>query len=617
MTHHPRLLPVALLAWLGLGCRPAEHAPEPAGPAGAEFAACGVPREGTAGVAPLRSVYVPTRDGVRLAVDVVLPDPPPAGGVPTILVMTRYWRAEEGRPASQLERFWASHGYAVVYGDVRGTGASFGVWPHHRSRDETLDFSDVMDWIVAQPWSNGRIGAWGSSYTANTADWMAERNHPALKAVVSRFPDYDPYADLYFPGGVPNAYMGKTWGASVKQMDLNVPRVGPDGAARGVRPVDQDTDEVLLRAAVAARRAVPDMYESMRHILYKDDAPAAWNGTSMDWWGIHSHAADVGRSGVPIQSWASWTDAGTANGVLHRFMALPNPQNVVIGAWSHGGVTDTDPFQAADVESDPGSDLQFLDDLCFFERFVRGVDNGFTMGRLRYFTMGARRWNTSTAWPIPDARETSWFLGGAGSLVSTTPPDSGQDPYAVDFAHTTGTHNRWATNNGAGDVVYPDRAAADSALLTYTSAPLDAPLEITGQPVVTLWISADREDAAVFVYLEDVAPDGRVTYLGEGQLRALHRAVSGEKPPYPVIGPYHTFYRKDGVPLVPGQPTELRFALHPVSVRLEPGHRLRVAVAGADSDTFARIPAEGPLSLAVHRGGDRASRIVLPVVARP
>jgi len=302
----PRRLFPGLVA-LTIAC--GSEAPPAAPPAVADFASCAVEPTGSFGVAPLRSLYVEARDGVRLALDLVLPDSVPPEGVPAILVMTRYWRAVEGQPATELQQFWASHGYAVVWGDVRGTGASFGVWPHHRSRDETLDFSDVMDWIVAAPWSNGRIGAWGTSYTANTADWTAERNHPALKAVVSRFPDYDPYADLYFPGGVPNAYMGKNWGASVKRMDLNTPRTGSDGVARGVRPVDADSSGALLAAAVAARRGVPDMYESMRTIVYKDDAPAAWNGTSMDWWGIHSHAPDVERSGVPIQSWASWTDA--------------------------------------------------------------------------------------------------------------------------------------------------------------------------------------------------------------------------------------------------------------------------------------------------------------------
>ena len=54
-------------------------------------------------------------------------------------------------------QFWLSHGYALVVGDVRGTGASFGVWRHHRSRDETLDFSEIVDGIIAQPWSDQQV----------------------------------------------------------------------------------------------------------------------------------------------------------------------------------------------------------------------------------------------------------------------------------------------------------------------------------------------------------------------------------------------------------------------------------------------------------------------------
>ena len=159
----------------------------------------------------------------------MLPEDLPEGRrIPAILIMTRYWRAEEGREPSgpwqpaKLKadgvRFWVSHGFAVVIGDVRGTGASFGVWPHHRSRDETRDFSEIIDWIAGQPWSDGQVAGFGSSFSANTADWMAERNHPALKAVISRFPDYDPYADLYLPGGLPTptwvgtgASKSRTW----------------------------------------------------------------------------------------------------------------------------------------------------------------------------------------------------------------------------------------------------------------------------------------------------------------------------------------------------------------------------------------------------------------------
>jgi predicted acyl esterase len=90
------------------------------------------------------SYYVPMRDGVRIAVDVLLPGRATMTTVPAVLEMTRYWRSAEGSgPTDEQQRF-IHNGYAVVTGDVRGTGASFGTWPYHRSRPETLDFGELI-----------------------------------------------------------------------------------------------------------------------------------------------------------------------------------------------------------------------------------------------------------------------------------------------------------------------------------------------------------------------------------------------------------------------------------------------------------------------------------------
>jgi putative CocE/NonD family hydrolase len=561
------------------------------------------------------------RDGVRIALDVVLPEGLPDGArVPTVLTMTRYWRSWEGDGANYLQRFFASHGYAVVWGDSRGTGASFGVWPHHRARDETLDFGEIMDWIVDQPWSDGTVGGWGSSYTANTNDWFAERNHHAFKAGISRFPDYDPYTDLYFPGGVPNAYMGSNWGSRVKEMDLNTPRSRGGGPPVGVKPVDEDTDGSLLAAAIDARRSVPSVYESMRGLVYKDEAMPLWDGVSMDWWGIHSHAEEVEQSGSAIYSWASWTDAGTAQGVLHRFMTLSNPQRAVIAAWSHGAREDTDPFHPSQYPVDPSTNTQLLEDLCFYETYLRGESEAppepGPWKELVYKTMAEDGWKRTDRWPLPETRMTSWYFQEDKGLSTEAPSAAGADPYRVDFSHTTGTRNRWATNNGAGDVVYPDRVEADAKLLTYTSAPLDTDLEVTGHPVVTLYMSTTHQDGGVFVYLEDVTPDGRVLYIGEGQIRLIHRKVSEEQPPFVTAGPYHSYKEADAAPMLPGEVAEVTFALHPTSVLFRKGHRIRIALAGADADTFARIPAEGTPEWTVERAPGRASHIDLPVIPR-
>ena len=585
---------------------------------GYAFASCIEPGPGPHTVGPMRSIHIAMPDGTPIALDIVLPE---GGGqsegarFPAVLTMTRYWRSVEGAPPNQVQEFWVSHGYAVVWGDVRGTGASSGVWPHHRSRAETRDFGDVIDWIVEQPWSDGKVAGWGSSYTANTVDWMVERARPSLRAAMSRFPDYDPYVNLYFPGGIQNAYMGRNWGLRVKEMDLNVKRGNPPV---GIKPVDDDLTGSLLEDVVAARRDVPSVWEGLQQVTFKDDKPPSWSGWSMDDWGIHAWSEAVQQSGTPIISWAGWLDAGTAEGVLRRFMTVSNPQRVMVGPWSHGGGHHVSPFLADDAPTDPPQLTQYSEDLCFLEQRVKERDVGMGERLLVYYTMGEERWKTTTEWPLPGTVQQDWYLGPDNSF-SATPADGGEDAadaYEVNFDHTTGTQNRWATNNGAGDVFYTDRVQQDALLLVYESEPLEDDLEVTGYPVADLYVSSTHDDGAFFVYLEDVGPDGRVRYITEGQLRALHRKVSDEAPPYVIHGPYHSFLRKDGMPLVPGEVARLAFELMPTSVVFQAGHRIRIAIAGADKDTFRRIPEEGSATIRVHRSTNYPSRIILPVIPR-
>jgi putative CocE/NonD family hydrolase len=192
----------------------------------------------------------------------------------------------------------------------------------------------------------------------------------------------------------------------------------------------------------------------------------------------------------------------------------------------------------------------------------------------------------------------------------------GSDPYLVDFTATTGTTNRWYTQLGGGDVVYGRRAEQVAKLLSYRSEPLPREIEITGHPVVTLWVRSTHEDGAFYVYLDAEAPDGRVVYLTDGQLRALHRKVSRERPPYRIWEPYHSFERADGAPLVPGQVAELSFGLQPTSALIPEGWRLRLSIAGHDADNFARIPAEGDPLITVEHNRVQASHLELPVVGR-
>jgi putative CocE/NonD family hydrolase len=210
-----------------------------------------------------------------------------------------------------------------------------------------------------------------------------------------------------------------------------------------------------------------------------------------------------------------------------------------------------------------------------------------------------------------------WYFAEGGAL-SEDPPGSGAgaDTYEVDFEATTGTSNRWHTQDGVTPVVYRDRAPADQLLLTYTSPPLAEDTEITGHATVSLWVASTHEDGAFFAYLEDVDESGRVTYVTEGVLRAIHRKTSDARPPYPVLVPYHTYLREDAMPLVPGETVEVSFGLQPTSVLIAKGHRIRIAIAGADKDTFARIPAEGAPTLTIERDAAHPSGVWLPVIER-
>ncbi len=107
---------------------------------------------------------------------------------------------------------------------------------------------------------------------------------------------------------------------------------------------------------------------------------------------------------------------------------------------------------------------------------------------------------------------------------------------------------------------------------------------------MTLYLSSSEDDGILFVYLEDEIPGGKVTYITEGQLRLIHRKVSGEKPLYNLQVPYHSFKREDVLPLAPGEVVEVSFGLLPVAALVRKGHRLRLGIAGHDAGNFAPIP---------------------------
>jgi putative CocE/NonD family hydrolase len=256
--------------------------------------------------------------------------------------------------------------------------------------------------------------------------------------------------------------------------------------------------------------------------------------------------------------------------------------------------------------------------LRFFDLYLKDRSTGIeTEARVHYFTMGEERWKAADTWPPPGSFVQPLFMAPEEGL-GPKPADgtTGSDAYRVDPTTTSGPRSRWNSlvNLERRPVEYPDRREADRALLCYTSAPLTRAVEVTGHPLAHLFVSSDAEDGNFFVYLEDVAPDGRVIYVTEGQLRALHRKTNGANARYTSPVPYRSFERADAAALVPGQVTELLIPLLPTSYLFKPGHAIRIAVAGADRGHFAPV-LQNPPTIELHRSAAHPSRIELPLPA--
>ena len=186
-------------------------------------------------------------------------------------------------------------------------------------------------------------------------------------------------------------------------------------------------------------------------------------------------------------------------------------------------------------------------------------------------------------------------------------------PTRVNPQTTTGQRNRWMTQLGAPVLGLSDRAAMDRLMLTYTTPALEADVQIAGTATLTIHLSSDHTDGTLLAYLEDVDPKGRSRYLTEGGLRLIHRRTT-TNPAFPQTTPYHSFARGDAQPLEPGKRYTIEFKLWPIAALIRKGHRLRLALAGADAGTFDPVPATGLPTLTVHHGATTASALVIPIV---
>lgn len=561
-----------------------------------------------------RAFYVEMRDGMRVAMSLYFPHGrEPVEPAPTILVQTRYGRAGVARG---YERF-VSDGFVLAAVDTRGSTSSFGERRVDIGPEQVADTEELIAHIAAQPWSDGDVFAQGTSYMADTADVATSRPAPALLGAIIREVDFDVFHHLFFPGGVANDWFLQSWGSATQAMDegrspeaasdLDCRAYAEDCAALWpiLDPVDGDADYRLLRQALAGRnRWTPDDYS---HLEFHDDAGR--NGYPF----FHSspayHLEGLRREAKPAQIWGSWMDAGTAAAALARYHSAPEvPMEIWITANDHPNSTFADPFFPGQDAPRPSLDDQHELMSGFYADLRAGKA---PTRRIHYYVLGADTFRETPVWP-PAEVEPSTFYFGAEEL-STDEPAAGTAVHEVDFTAQTGSHTRWSTQFGTSPA-YGDRSEADENLFVLDSRAFETAMELAGSPVLDLWVSTATSDPAFHVYLEDVATDGRVTYLTEGLFRAIHRApAEADALPFDAGPAPHSIRRADALHVTPDELMQVRFALFPVAARIEAGHRLRIAIAGTDTAYFRRYSEGEAEVFTIWRGGDHPSSVTVPM----
>ncbi|MBW2369974.1 MAG: CocE/NonD family hydrolase [Deltaproteobacteria bacterium] len=647
------------------------------------------------------AVHVTVRDGVRIAMDIYRPT---CGGVvaseplPVAMSVTRYWRARKlsdgsidspvaviapGENSGALINPSAyrsellgkdrnsellSHGYTLVYMDSRGTGASFGTQDPSFQK-EVDDISDVMDWLVAQPWARSKIGMFGGSWLGLIQLIAATGKPKPLAAIFPSVPNFMDVYRIFWNRGV----YAKGSAVTIRQLLVGLSDEENQGAAvkkveneaAVAAGVDNDLDGALLRAAreqhgdasfsfyfdaVSQHPVVaevireldlnsmdeifntlmhadtldqalanrPDLREKLMSAQWPADAPNAPPAS------IATDLVDaVKASGIPVYLYHGWQDPGPSEGLLYHYNGVCS--RTTIGPWSHAPGKPNDPREDAHMRT------QAVEIRRWFDHWLLGMDNGVEKeDPITYAVMQDKanwEWRTSESFP-PETSQVKKFFFSAGpstsigsvndGLLMTSPPTEtkASDSYRVDYSTRSGGPTRHHHAAGGGPIAYPDFAPNDAKGLTYTTSLLAEDLVIAGFPVIRLYASASVSDLNIVVYLEDIDANGYSTMVTQGAIRTSHRTP--RLPLYDTGGiPWTSSLAEDisaAAPLTEG-PVEICFALEPVAQRFPKGHRMRITIVGADEDLYWTIPLDPRPEINMYRDMLRPSHIELNVLS--
>ncbi|MCI0626536.1 MAG: CocE/NonD family hydrolase [Acidobacteria bacterium] len=562
-------------------------------------------------------VRVPMRDGVELTADIWMPRAP--GRYPAILVRTPYNRI--GRGSAERGIYFASRGYVVVSQDTRGRGDSGGEFGKTNGEynflvDDGKDGYDTIEWIAAQPWSNGSVGMMGGSYLASV-QWLAAREKPPhLVCIVPTAPAGRYFDELPYQGGAFLMAWALSWA------NRGTDRLMQDGNRWGL-----DWERIFNhRPLLTMDEELGRPLRLWRAWLKHDRLDAYWKR-------LYFSPADFRKIEIPTLTITGWFDSDQSGALWYwDGMAAHSPakdkQFLIIGPWTHGG-TRRPALKVGEMEFSEDSVLDMRGiHLAFFEHFLKGASPQFEYPRALVYVTGTNRWLKEPTYPPARVQHRPLYLhsggkantlSGDGQLSWDAPGAEPPDQFTYDPRNPVPSDT---ANEISAKANYPLAAehfnAADNRaieqredVLVYSSEVLDKPLTILGRVFVHLYASSDAPDTDFTAKILDVYPDGRAVKLGHGWPAGIIRAR------------YRNGYERPEL-LTPNKPEKFRIELFDIGHTFLPGHRVRLEISSSsfpfvnpNSNTGNPIATDTDWRIArqtIHHEGKMPSHVLLPVL---
>jgi putative CocE/NonD family hydrolase len=569
-------------------------------------------------------IMLPMRDGVRLATVVIRPRA--EGRYPTMMTRTPYAQTSIPDSFKPMVRKQFENDYVMIVQNERGTEWSEGDFGFLTRT--TADGQDTLDWVSAQDWSNGKVGLHGCSSTAENQLRLAAIGHPALAACVPMssgagigdIPGVDGHQGCFYRGGVP---MIKTWALwhapyGVRLRPKLPAEAEGDELARTFRRYSVSVPDFRLpeyATALAKSTQEAPSGEVLRRMgapltgyeIYLAEGPAGPSWQNVD-------LIDARHAGAtPSININGWMDVGAFETVkLFEFQQHHPDQYLIMAPTAHCRMLTTAPD--AELGDRPVGDTRFpYDDILtsWFDRFLLDKQDAWTpIPKVQVFLMGAATWLTGDSWPLPETEvrtlyltsgESAATLWGDGALAPAAGV-AGTDEFIADPANPVPS---LGGDLGVDAPVCLDQRSVEcrADVLVYSTPVLDAPVAIAGDVSARLFVSADADDADVFIKLVDVYPDGTAYNLGETCLRLRYRNGM-DKPEN----------------LVPGEIVRVEVTGITTANYFPAGHQIRLEVAGSNFPLADRnwhagerndLASDGPVAhITVHHGEGHESALI-------